>query len=154
VSYSFFLPVATISSSTVPVDDGTRDLFGYDILFKDGKLPLTTGGDYIRVGGKDNLRAVIYRRLITRPGEFRFRPSYGVGVQMYVKKAASTSTLDALQQRIIEQLTQDARITEVQVNAEMIDITGGQALRVHVQVSARGEKISFEPFTFSEEAAK
>jgi phage baseplate assembly protein W len=151
MSFSWTLPAYTALPSPVPSDEGTRDLFGYDILFKDGDLPLTRGGDYIRVGGLDNLRAAIYRRLITRPGEFRYRPSYGVGVGMYVKKVRSQAVLDSLRTKIIDQLSQDKRIDAVDVATSTETVGGVSVLRVVVKVTAGGQDKTFEPFTFAEE---
>ena len=68
MSFSWTLPPLVALPSPVPSDEGTRDLFGYDILFKNGDLPITGGGDYVRVGGLENLKAAIYRRLITKIG--------------------------------------------------------------------------------------
>lgn len=151
MSFFWNLPNLTFPTSPVPVDEGTRDLYGYDIYFH-GDLLVTAGGDYARVGGKDNLRAAIYRRLITRPGEFRFRPDYGVGVQTFVKKTMSQANLDALRQRIVDQLSQDRRIDSVEATMEPVSINGKTALKIYVQIKAGGETRKFEPFTFAEDA--
>lgn len=150
MSFSWTLPPFVALPSPVPADAGTRDLFGYDILFKNGDLPLTSGGDYVRVGGIDNLRAAIYRRLITPPGSFRFRPSYGVGVGQYVKKIRNQATLDSLRIKIIDQLSQDKRIQAVDATLDTTTVNGKEVLRVIVKVTAGGQDKTFEPFTFAE----
>lgn len=150
MSFNWNLPNLTFPPSPVPADEGTRDLFGYDIFFR-GDSVVTAGGDYGRIGGRDNLRAAIYRRLITRPGEFRFRPDYGVGVQTYVKKALTTATSDSLRARIIDQLSQDRRIDSVDVAIELVSVNGLPVLKVHIKVQAGGEPRTFEPFTFAED---
>lgn len=152
MSFTWHLPPLVALPSPVPSDDGTRDLFGYDIFFKDGTMPLTGGGDYIRVGGVENLRAAIYRRLITRPGEFRFRPSYGVGVQSYVKKARSQANLDALRTRIVDQLSQDRRIQSADVAINTVTLNGKEVVRIVITVVAGGQSHTFEPFNFAENA--
>lgn len=146
------LPTPAPLPSTVPVDQGKRALFGYDILFKQGAMPLTAGGDYVRIGGEDNLRAAIYRRLITRPNEFRFRPNYGAGVQSFVKKVQSQANLDACKQRIQDQLSQDRRIQSVAVEIASVAINGKAALKIFIKVTANGKLHAFEPFTFQQEA--
>lgn len=149
---SWTLPTATPTPAPVPADKGTSDLYGYDILFKKGNLPLNAQGDYTRVGGLENLRAAILRRLTTRPGEFKFRPNYGVGVQNWVRKVKNQANLEALQLRCIEQLSQDSRIETVDVKCTPITVNGIEALRVVVSVTTGGQPHTFEPFTFSEAA--
>lgn len=149
---SYTLPPASVPPSPAPVDQGTRDLYGYDILFR-SDFNLTAGGDYIRVGGKDNLKAAIYRRLITRPGEYRFRPSYGVGIGDFVKKAPTTALLSQLRQRIIEQLLLDERIAEVDVNVTAETVQDTPVTKVFVKVVAGGQPVTFEPFSFAKDAA-
>lgn len=153
MSLSWTIPLPVAPPPLIPVDEGTRDLFGYDILFTNGDLQVSpSGGDYIRIGGLDNLKAAIYRRLITRPGEFRFRPSYGAGVQTFVKKAMSQANLDALRNRIIDQLSQDTRITAIDAAVSQVTINGQMVVKVIVKVTAGGNTQTFEPFTFAEEA--
>jgi phage baseplate assembly protein W len=149
---SYTLPAAAAAPAPPPIDETAKDLFGYDIYFKKD-FQLTPGGDYLRVGGKDNLKAAIYRRLMTRPGEYRFRPEYGCGLQDFVKKKPSTSNLDALKQRIIEQLLQDTRISEVAVDITHETIQDVPTLKVYVKVTAGGNPLTFEPFVFAQEAA-
>ncbi len=154
MSFGWTIPALTALPSPVPTDAGTSDLFGYDIFFKNGDLQITAGGDYARVGGLENLKAAIYRRLITRPGEFRFRPGYGAGVQQFVKKQATQANLDALRQRIVDQLSQDRRIQEVDVTVESGTHNGAVIWKVLVRVTTGGNKHTFEPFTFAQEAGK
>ncbi len=149
---SYTLPPPVPRPSPVSVTDGERDLYGYDIAFK-GNLLLTPGGDYMRLGGEDNLRAAVYRRLITRPGEYRFRPTYGCGVQDFVKKAPTSAVLDALRQRIVDQVAQDSRVSQVDVVVEAITIQSVPVLQIAVKVVAAGALLRFTPFTFAREAS-
>lgn len=146
------IPDPVALPSTVPVDQGKRALFGYDILFKQGAMPLTAGGDYVRIGGEENLRAAVYRRLITRPNEFRFRPTYGAGIQSFVKKVQSQANIDACKQRIKDQLSQDRRIQNVAVDVAPVTINTRAALKVSIKITANGRTHAFEPFTFQEAA--
>lgn len=150
MTFSWTLPALTFPPSPVPVDEGQRDLFGCDIRF-DGDFIVTAGGDYALVTGKDNLRLAILRRLITKPGEFRFRPDYGVGIQTFVKKQLTQSLKDSLRQRIIDQLSQDRRINSVDVTLEQVTVQGKPVLKVYVKAVAGGEARTFEPFTFAED---
>lgn len=123
-------------------------LLGEDIFF-DGDYSITPAGDLAVVTGLDALRAAIYRRLLTRPGEFKLRPDYGVGVMDFVKKRRTQTTLDALRQRITDQLSLESRIQEVlDIGVERID----DGLKVKVVVRAAGKALTFRPFLFTEAA--
>jgi phage baseplate assembly protein W len=148
---TFTLP-APVAPNLVPVDQGVRDVYGYDIAFKQG-FQLTAGGDYVRLGGVDNVKAAIYRRLITRPGEYRFRPGYGVGIQDFVKKPPTTALLDQLRQRIIDQLTLDQRIAQVDVTVESATVQDTPVVKVLVTAVVGGGLVRFEPLNFSRSPA-
>lgn len=121
-----------------------RELFGVDLLFTDD-LQLTAGGDYITLSGYENLKQAILNRLQTRPGEFRIRPEYGVGVGLYVKRAMTTSLLAELKQRIVSNLSQESRIDRVsQVSVEKWYPQGRPGLKVLVQVVAKGRPLAFD----------
>lgn len=126
--------------------DERMRLLGKDIYF-DGDYAVTAAGDYATVEGVAALRASIYRRLITRPGEFRARPNYGVGITDFVKKRNTTATLDELRQRVMDQLSLDPRVAEVgEVVVEPIE----DGLRLGIVVQAAGRTLKFEPFDFRE----
>ena len=127
------------------------DIFGRDILFTDDFVT-TTSGDYVTVGGEANLNRAIYRRLLTRPGGFKFRPEYGAGVQDWVKKRMTTSERNALRQRIIEQLAQEKRIDDV-VEVLVEQQSNPALIVVRVKIKTAGRELRFQPFEFSEEAA-
>ena len=125
--------------------------FGVDLFFTDD-LKVTPKGDWLVVDGLENLRRAIYRRLQVKPGEFRVRPDYGVGVHSYVKKAMPKSVLDALKQRITTQLSKDKRINKV-VGVELIPTTFGDdsGLKIRITVDVLGVIVRFKPFNFAEE---
>ena len=107
-----------------------------------------TDGDYVLLSGLNNLRAAIYRRLITRPGEYKFVPDYGVGVPSYVKKRANSTTVDQLRVAITEQLLRETRIEEIVDVAIEVD---GDSIKIGLIVRAAGRALRFRPFVFSEE---
>ena len=124
-------------------------LLGQDILFTfDGELPVGSKGDFMLIGGLDNLRQAIYRRLITRPGEYKFVPSYGVGVPSYLKQRRTQTNLKQLEARIRENLLRERRIEQV-VDVSIENITDG--IKVNIAVKAAGRFLRFRPFEFSEE---
>lgn len=117
--------------------------------FFNGDKRVTSAGDYQTIEGIANLRQAVFRRLITRRGEFRFRPTYGVGARDYVKRAMTTSNIDELKHRIRENMLQDPRIEGVETEAEKLAIGGIPGLRLHISVKSKGRTLRLEPFTFT-----
>lgn len=147
---SFTLPTPVSLPAIAPIVEATRDVYGYDVGFRSDFL-ITAGGDYVRVGGVENVKQAIYRRLITRPGEFRFRPTYGVGIQDFVKKPPTKAVLDTLRQRIVDQLSLDVRLAEVDVTVASDTVQGVAVIKVYVKAVVGGGLIRFEPLTFAKE---
>ena len=124
-----------------------QKLFGTDILFEND-YALSSAGDFVLLSGIPNLRAAIYRRLFTRPGEYKFVPEYGVGIQSYVKRRRTPSVLRELKARIEEQLLRESRIDEVlKVSIERI----ANGIKINIAIRAAGRALRFTPFLFSEE---
>ncbi len=122
-------------------------LLGKDIFFN-GDFDVNAAGDFVLLEGLEAVRQSIYRRLMTRPGEFKLRPEYGVGVINFVKKRRIQSTVDQLRQRIVDQLSLDTRIAEV-LDVVVEQITDG--LKVGIVVRVAGETLKFRPFLFTEQ---
>ncbi len=148
MSINYTLPASTPAPSPLPIDEGKKDVYGYDIWFRKD-FQITNGGDYVRIGGEANIKAALYRRMLTRPGEYKFRPDYGVGVQDFVKKAPTTANLDQLRQRIIDNLSLDPRLTSIVVTVEADTIQLVPVLRVFVQAVVSGGLLRFEPYVFT-----
>lgn len=148
--YSWTIPSS--GGSSVLRDDGPLDrelgrFFGTDIYFRND-YSVTSAGDYLLVSGLKNLREAIYRRLITRPGEYKHVPSYGVGLLTYLKKPLTNQVIDELRTVITEQLLQERRIeTVAHVGIEKVE--GG--VKIGLIVRAAGRALRFRPFTFAEE---
>lgn len=130
------------------------DVYGTDLLFLDD-LKVTSKGDWATVNDVENLRRAILRRLIVKPGEYRFNPKYGVGIGTYVKKRKTKALLDQLQHAIVDNISQDRRVEKVlEVTVSDVVITGADgsldtALSVVVRVQAIGRDVRFQPFTFA-----
>lgn len=148
--YSWSLP--TPSSTPVGSDtDPMLDVVGRDLLFTDD-TQLTPSGDYQTIEGKDLVRQAVLTRLMVKPGEYRVRPEYGVGVESYVKKAMGQSTLDQLKSRITEQLHQEPLVESV-LDVTLSKVDGAfPGLKVGVRVRAAGREMRFDPFVFVEAA--
>ena len=156
---SFAFPLAApLGNDTVPAPVRARQVpkeqaLGRDLFFN-GDKSVTPAGDYDTIEGIANLRQAVLRRLITKRGEFRFRPTYGVGAQTFVKKAMTTANIDELKHRIRENLLQDKRIDKVEtIQADRLSIDGVSGLRLFVNVVANGRTLRLEPFTFTERGA-
>ena len=138
-------PIAPINT---PLSEGESDLFGEDIYFSDD-FQETAGGDYVVTTGQETVRQAIYRRLLVRPGEFRVRPEYGVGVSLFVKKGVTQSTIDDLGQRIVEQLTQETRIDRlVEVTVTKVTENSRPGVKIYIKAELQGRTRVFKPFTF------
>lgn len=145
---SWTLPAPASVAPAGPGNDQKLVLLGKDIFFN-GDYDVTPAGDYVLLEGIEAVRQAIYRRLMTRPGEYKLRPEYGVGVMDFVKRRRLASTTDELRQRIVDQLSLDSRIEEV-VGIGVETITDG--LKVKVVIRLAGETLKFEPFLFTEKA--
>lgn len=127
-----------------------KTLFGVDLLFTDD-LQVTASGDYATVDGMAALRQAIRIRLITTPGEYAINPAFGCGLMRFVKKRASKADRDAMRQLIIEQLTQEERISKVE-DVVVESITSGNitGVKITVRVTALGKENSFAYTHFSD----
>jgi hypothetical protein len=145
--YSWTLPGGTSSvPATTPSEDQQLALLGKDIFF-DGDFRMTPARDFLLIEGVEAMRQAIYRRLLTKPGEYAARPDYGVGVQLWVKRRRSASSKAELVARIKDQLSLDRRIDEV-ISVVLEDLPNG--LQVAIKVRVAGEAIQFRPFEFTE----
>ncbi len=125
------------------------DALGTDLLHED-ELPLDGAGDYIEVSGEDNLRLSLRRRMIVRPGEYKFRPNFGVGILDFLKKPLTSSRLDEIRTRIVNSFGSERRLESVSSIAldPYIATSGLQGLIVNPVVVIRGRKLQFQPFDF------
>jgi phage baseplate assembly protein W len=143
----FFFPMSGSSPASSPT--ATRDerarVLGRDILF-DGDFQATPDGDWQTVEGIAAMRQAVYHRLITRPGEYRFRPEYGVGVQDFLKEEMTPSAIADLKTRIRTNILQDRRVSDTVVTVD--ELTAGPGLQIGVWVTVAAEKLSLGTFIF------
>jgi phage baseplate assembly protein W len=130
----------------------TSELLGEDIRFTDD-FQATNAGDYQVDVDVEVVRQSIYRRMVTRPGSYPLRPEYGCGVQDAVKGKLTKSTLDALHQRIVDNLAQETRIEKVvEVVLQKTTILGVQALKIYVKAMIKGREQTIRPLVFVQNA--
>lgn len=143
--------IPTPSAGAVEAGDETEiDLFGVDLLFTDD-IQVTASGDYATIEGYDALKQAIKIRLMTSPGEYAIHPEFGCGLSRWVKKRATQSDRDTLRQTIIDQLSQEERIANVEeVTVESFTSDGATGVKVFVRVTALGRENSFAFTSFAE----
>lgn len=134
-----------------PPPSGTgpdADPNGVDILFSASKK-VTAAGDFQTVVGEENLRRAILRRLMTRPGTYRTKPTYGAGVPDFVKKLANAATLEDLQNRVRAQVQQDRRVDKVLTCVVTKETFGDQpGVRIVLTVQSKGRTLKPMRFDF------
>jgi phage baseplate assembly protein W len=146
--HTFTIPAPTPAAAIPANEDPTSELFGEDILH-DEDFQLNGTQDYIVLDGVDVVRAAILRRMVTPPGGYKIRPEYGIGVQQAVKGKLTKSNLDALHQRIIDNLAQEDRIDRVvEVILQRATVNGVDVVKIYVKAQVAGREQSFKPFTF------
>ncbi len=143
--------VPTVTPGSVALANETEiDFFGVDLLFTDD-LQLSASGDYATVEGYAALKQALRCRLMTTPGEYAIHPDYGCGVSRWLKKRATQSDRDSLRQTIIDQLSQEERISKVEeVTVESFTTGTITGMKILVRVSALGRENSFAFTTYSE----
>lgn len=83
-----------------------------DIAFRDDFVRSATG-DLDTISGLANLKAALFRRLITSPGSLIHRPNYGVGIKDYQNSMSDLPNQQNLALRIKEQFELDPRVEKV-----------------------------------------
>ena len=127
------------------------DVYGTDILHDGSDFVISSQDDFATVSGIANLRAALYRRLTVRPGEYRFKPSYGAGLGTYAKKKMTRTIRDEMTHRATEQIAQERRVEAViEVVFERDDAR--QMITLRLKVQAFGRPVAFTPMSFAEAA--
>jgi phage baseplate assembly protein W len=127
------------------IDRAQQQFFGTDIRFRNDYF-LDRTGDYMLDVGIEALRQAIYRRLITRPGEYKHVPDYGVGVQSYLKGRATRDNIERLKTAIKTQLLRDQRVEAIEdIAVESDEYT----TKIGLKIRASGRALRFTPFEFS-----
>lgn len=131
-------------------------IYGTDLAYNDTDGFIAgANGDYAEVNGIENLRRSIYRRLITTPGAWKTRPTYGCGLKQMVKKPLTTHNLLQIKNTVVAQLSQDVRLSAVEVTVQSGNFTGqnGEPLpgvTVNIKALASGQPINLPPFTVTQ----
>jgi phage baseplate assembly protein W len=130
---------------------GDSDLYGKDVLFDGNDFVITAQSDYATIEGVENVRLALYRRLATRPGEYRYKPNYGAGLGTFVKKKMTKTTRDEMTHRVTEQVAQERRVEELlQVSFDKDE--ANQKITLYLKVKLFGRAVAFAPMTFAEAA--
>jgi hypothetical protein len=109
-----------------------------------GTYVIDSTGDYAFDEGLISLKKRIYRRLITKKGQFAHAPNYGVGVGDVVKRLASQSVRSQLIAEAQSQIMQEPGVLRVLVALEPKGTSGGLwTMRVLVRTSV-GQSARFD----------
>jgi phage baseplate assembly protein W len=147
VTIEYSLPPPPNGVVTIPTSDTNAQaalFYGEDIWFDvtegaRANMIVTAAGDWQMVSGITALRQSLLRRTITRPGEWKTKPTFGVGAQEYVKAKDTPAMRAELAARVREQYLQDQRVESVdQVVIEKIVDGIGPGLRLNVIYTPRG----------------
>lgn len=129
---------------------GITDSLKTDIAFVDGDMTLTASGDLGTISGLANLKAALFRRLITTPGSLVHRPQYGVGVGQFQNSLSSFAKQQQLAALIQEQFEQDPRVQEVSSVGIDASDTSPNLTTIKVSVKPVGyseQTMIFQPFS-------
>ena len=86
--------------------------FKEDLLFNND-LESSVQGDIAKTNSFPNLKQAVLRRLLTVPGSFAFRPSYGVGLPLFQNELSSIDNQRELMHRIVDNFKSEPRIIEL-----------------------------------------
>jgi phage baseplate assembly protein W len=125
------------------------DTYRSDIAFE-GDLVATATGDIDLVDGLGNVKAALYRRLLTIPGSLIHRPNYGVGIKLYQNSVNTLATRRKIATAIEEQFLLDDRVKSVDgISFEFDDNQSGQIL-IKISLTLVGydeaQTLTFIPF--------
>lgn len=135
IVYSWTGPASVGPQAPQPGDD----LFGADIFFF-GDYAIAPNRDYVLVEGEAALRQSLRHRLITDPGEYAARPTYGCGLKALVKEEITDRALREAAQRIADNLAEETRVDQVlAIDLEWTAATG--VLVCTVLARARGRLV-------------
>lgn len=87
-------------------------IYGTDIAHV-GTFIRTPSGDLGTITGIANVKNALFHRLITVPGSLAHRPTYGVGLPLYLNALSSFGKQQQLASIIREQFELDPRVAEV-----------------------------------------
>lgn len=137
-----------VTQKATPFDQ--RSQLGRDLLWKGGLVP-TSAGDYAVVDGVKALRQSLLHRLVTQPGEWPLRPTYGVGAVAFVYETLTDARAAELMARINQQFLQDPRVDKVTVNLVSRDDETGELI-IKVEVEVKSTRVVLTPFSLPQEA--
>lgn len=137
-------PNGIVSTPSSDTNAQAALFYGEDIWFdvSDGARAntiVTPAGDWQSVSGNEALRQSLRRRTITKPGEWKTKPNYGVGATEYVKQKDTPAMRAELAGRIRSQYMLDQRVESVdEISFEKFVDGIGPCLRINVLYTPRG----------------
>ncbi len=109
-----------------------------------GDLALSSGGDLATVSGLDLSKQRVLRRLLTNPGDYIWRPTYGAGLPAQVGSTTSAARLQAL---ILSQMLMEPSVAPSP--APVITVTTGAVSMTVAIVYVEAASGQTQSLTFS-----
>lgn len=109
------------------------------VSFFAGTLQIDASGDYKTVTAAELVKKLIYRRLVTTPGDFSHLPGYGVGIRL--KEPLPTVELSKLKAQIEQQILLEPEVDAARVTL-LLGTDGVLTIRIAAQLKKTGEDLS------------
>jgi len=104
-----------------------------------GTLVVSANGDYETVTGAELVRKLIFRRLMSTPGDFFHLPDYGVGLR--VKEPVPTSDLVKLKASVEKQVIREPEVNTAQASITLNPAEGILTVNVRAMLQKSGESL-------------
>jgi len=102
-------------------------------------LQIGGNGDYVNVTGAELVRKLIFRRLMTVPGDFFHLPNYGAGVR--IKEPVPSGDIIKLKMEIESQVLREPDVETVTASVSLA-ATGVLSIQVLAKLKKTGQSIS------------
>jgi hypothetical protein len=122
------------------VNTTAEDVIGYDFAFRDGDLIVDTADQrgFNIIGGVENLRASITRRLKVGLGEVTYHPDYGIGFAIVGSKINEISS-SLIGAKLRQCLLQDSRVLDVRDIIMEVDSVNSTTLNISLTCICVGQ---------------
>lgn len=137
------LDAEALAARRTTITDFRNPVFNDDGI--GGSLRVKSGTDYEMHSGTDVVRKLIYRRLITVPGELRHLPDYGVGLR--IKEPLPTSDLARLKAQIVSQVGQEPEVEAVKATLTWSPSTQVLIVALRIKLAQTGTETDLS-YTF------
>ena len=104
-----------------------------------GTLNIGSDGDYQVMGGKELVRKLVIRRLLTRPGEFFHLPNYGF--DFGIKDVVPSTELLRVRKSILEGVLEEPEVSDAGVALKLDGANGILTVQIRAVLQPAGETL-------------